>query len=79
MISQDAAKAVADILYRMENDVADVKRWGRAITDLGCCETDVSPDGLYAIGEALIRLGVSLNEQWSEAFRLTHSRPEEGN
>lgn len=45
---------LGEIIFDMEDRVANLVRWAHALRDLGTCSGDVSPEGLFAIGGAML-------------------------
>lgn len=64
-------KALADVIFTMEDELIDVERWAAVIVDLGMCENDPSAKGVYAVGAELHRVAMSLKDQWREAQKLS--------
>lgn len=53
------------VIAEMENDVANVGRWARALIAMGSSDNHIHPGAAFAIGEALERLGEALEDKWN--------------
>ena len=60
-------------LLDMENDVADVIRWGHALVAMGSGANHIQPGAAYVVGVALAELGKQLDLRWSRALDAARS------
>jgi hypothetical protein len=67
-----------DLLFEMEERVSNVVRCARAIYDLGSVNGEVSSDGLFAIGNAMLIDAKSVKDDWQRCFDLICSLNEGG-
>ena len=58
------------VISDMEEDVADVARWGQLIRILGASSSQIDPGVLHVIGRPLEELGERIDARWKEAFRI---------
>ena len=65
-------------LSKMETDVADVGRWGRALIAMGCSDNHIHPGAAFVIGEALERLGEELEAKWNLALDAAREKGDSG-
>ena len=68
-----AERELADILFRMEEDVVAAVRLADAIVFIGEAGSSVPADVVFAVGEALAARASAVKQGWERAFEL--SRP----
>ena len=69
--ASDCRGHLNDILFNMEDRVANLVRWAHALRDLGTCDGDVSPAGLFAIGGAMLDDAQAVQADWKQCLELS--------
>lgn len=63
-MSRDAFATVSE----MEESVANVRRWGRVLVELGTGTSMIDPNTAWIIGTSLLDLGTCLKSEWEDAL-----------
>lgn len=69
---------LGSLIFDMEESVANLARWGRAIRDIGTSDVDIDPQGLYVIGLAIIAQADQVKADWEQCFELSRYLRESG-
>lgn len=69
---------LGETLFEMEDRVANLVRWAYALRDLGTCSADVSSDGLFAIGNAMLADAKAVQDDWRQCVELSRDLREGG-
>lgn len=63
-----------EIVSRMEDDVANIKRWAEVLNLLGSTPHMIEPGVPHVIAGSLMEIADRLGEQWDEAFEIVAGR-----
>ena len=63
-----------EVVSRMEDDVANIKRWAEVLSLLGSTPHMIEPGVPYVIARSLMEIASRLSEQWDEAFEIVAGR-----
>ncbi|MCJ2061024.1 hypothetical protein MKL09_31460 [Methylobacterium sp. J-048] len=63
------------IISDMEDDVADVARWGEVVRLLGTVSCNIDPGVLWVIGKPLTELGERIDAKWNRAHQAAGGQP----
>lgn len=66
-MSRDAFATVSE----MEESVANVRRWGRVLVELGSGTSMIDPNTAWIIGTSLLDLGTTLKDDWEDAMEAS--------
>jgi len=69
--ASDCRGHLGDILFEMEGRVANLVGWAHAIRDFGTCDGDVSAEGLFAIGGAMLDDAKAVRDDWKRCLELS--------
>lgn len=67
---------LTELVFDMEAGVSSLVGLATVVRDLGTCGVDVTPLGLFALGEAMIVQAKAVEEEWERLFDLTRRQRE---